>query len=525
MAKKEQMIMQQNRGRVRDRGSSAPRDDETSLKATSQSIELNKNGTATDSMSEAVLESEKKVTPRIEPNSTVKVEKPEGSSAEKTLSLVIKLLAFFIILIVLVIIFTVVRQNKITRDKYAKVEEYTQYIDGYFQVMNEANIDVYQGYFDTNTKIAEEYEYFQDGVHAESSKKLLGSLLSTVSIQYNTAPNGMKDVSETSNVTLSYIDYNALKQIIFEDASSIKLGVKDIKTGTPKDRQIIKTFILENLSEYVSESNVRVQESAIIDIVNTKVDKVSYRYLDSSIDEKIYSTVLKSEGLVAIFDLYYDIIRGDIKKGEDFETYEERMDKKYIEGGKSRESYVEEYIYDVDYKAENGISKLVGEGTLDKPASISTEVESVYKATVKTKKGYKTKKCKVLVSVDKAYVGEDAIAYANSLDARNRGLTLDLTGTIMILDVSIKNLTKEKFNIVSNFGVVDEYGNLFYSTGKIYGMRDTASLKKYGTAKMQYYILCDTLDTKTLIYGADFNKKIPYVYFNTIQEYVSTDEN
>lgn len=548
MAKKDEEIISQKRGRNRVRSSSVEVNSIDTIKESPlfDDKENTFKETATDELSEAVLELES-IKSRTDnskqtehKNNSIQKDKEQkhnktskksegGDEAEendgpvtKTLSFALKIMVFVVLVIIVITCAVVYKQNRDTDAKYAKIEEYSRYIDGYFQVTNEGSMDLYEGYFTDKTRIAEEYEYFQDGVYQENARKLITALLSTLSVEYNTTSNGTKDVSDDSNVMISHIDFEEFKEFIYNRSKDIRTDVKNLKTGTPKDRQLIKNYIMSNMADYIGECTTRVQESAIITVYKDK--KTDKKTLDPSIDEKIYNMVLNTKDIEDIFNIYYDIIKKDIKD-EDYTEYCKRMDKKYGSGKKTRDLFVESYIFDLDYKKENGISKIVGDGSLENPAAIGTEVESVYKAKIKNKKGRrKTKKCKILVSVDKAYIGEDAIAYANSLDSRNRGLSMDLTGTLMILDVSIKNMTKNKFTIDSNFGAVDEYGNLYYSTGEVYGMKRVATIKKYGTVKMQYYILCDKLDTKTAIYGADFDKKIPYVYFNVIQQYTGNKE-
>lgn len=442
----------------------------------------------------------------------------------KGLNKFIKILAFGLFAVVAIAVVGNIRSNKKLEEAEAKRTEYEQYLDGFIVALNEGNKESINNYFSEESLIGEEFEYFQDGVYMENSIKLLQAILSTVSFDYCLTDTGKADAGLQTNLNIKYIDYDELAESVFSDAKGISEGAKAIKTKTQLDKQILKNYCLGYLADEIKGRVGNAKVSYTVNINEEVQDKkVVSRTIAQDVDQKIESLLFESESLTLCYRIMTDAIKGKIEDGMTYSEYITSLDKERLTDGLSDEkNYIKDNQFGVLVKQEEGINKLCGDGTPSNMATIGTEVQSIYKAKVKKKnKKGKTKtvskNCKILININEIYSGDNAIVYANSISTANRGLSSNLTGKLFIIDYTISNLSNYTFKVKNNMGVVDDFGNQFYSTGKIHGLKESGTLKKKGSITLQYYILCDNLETKYLVYGIDFKKKYPYVWFNAIQ--------
>lgn len=461
-------------------------------------------------------------------------EEVEESGIEKVsngLSRLVKVLAVgFLAIIVIAIVGCIISSRKSDAQE-AKRYEYEQYLEGYITALKTGEKNTIDNYFGGESLIGEEFEYFQDGAYKDNSLALLKAILSTVEFDYALNVGGRPDTGLTTNVDIKYIDYSELAESVFMDAKGIEEGAKAVMTKTQLDKQILKNYCLGYLAEKITNRKGNAKSSFTVNISEiVNKDKSVTRYINSDLDSQIESLLFESDTLYLSYRIMTDAIKGKIEAGMGYSEYIANLDKeKLTEGYSDENNYIKDNQFGVLAKQADNVSKICGDGTSSNMATVGTEVQSIYKATVKKKnKKGKTKKvkkdCKVLVTINEVYAGDSAIVYANSVSNLNRGLSSNLTGKLMIIDYTISNLSDYTFKVENNMGVVDAFGNRFYSTGKIHGLKDSGTLKKKGSLNLQFYILCDNLETKYLVYGVNFNRKHPYVWFNCIEESFGTDE-
>lgn len=450
-------------------------------------------------------------------------EEEEAIKITNGINRIIKIVALAILIVVVIIVVNQIRAMKKLESDEATRQKYETYLNEYEGALNDGDKDMIQRYFKDQSLISEEFDYFQDGVYKDNSVELIKSILKTVSFDYELTSAGRPNTNVVTNLTVKYIDFEALARSIFEDSTGIRESAKSVKTKTQLDRQILKNFSLKYLADKISGMKVSAEKKCTVNILKYGSKKASMEYISNDFDKELDTLLFENEEINLSYKIITDAIKGKIKQGDSYEEYINKLDKLKTTGVDiDKNNYIKDGQFGVTTKESNGVSKTCGEGTPESMASVGTEMQSIYRATVikKNKSGKtikKKKNCKVLISVNKVYSGQDAIDYANSVSNMNRGLSSNLTGKLMIVDYTICNLTKETFHVDNNMGIVDSSGNPFYSTGKVYGVKTEGTLKKNGSLNLQFYILCDNIETKYLIYGVDFKKKYPYVWFNCVQ--------
>lgn len=155
----------------------------------------------------------------------------------------------------------------------------------------------------------------------------------------------------------------------------------------------------------------------------------------------------------------------------------------------------------------------VGTGEKESPAGLSTPVNTIQFG--KDKDG-KEVKLPIRVAIMEIYEGEDAITFFQSKDTRNRGFTTasDLVYTAMRYEVT--NLSREELTIYDNSILSDDQVNTTGRTGKIYGLKESVTLKPGESGIIESWSSSPNLDAMYLIWGADFKRKHDVSWFRVL---------
>lgn len=170
------------------------------------------------------------------------------------------------------------------------------------------------------------------------------------------------------------------------------------------------------------------------------------------------------------------------------------------------------------YKNEKGELEVImpqrGDGTLEKPATINTSILTYVLS--KDKKG-KEIATPIRVELVKLLTGDECLKDLADHDSRNRGLDESSQTRYASLAFKVTNLSKNKLTIKDNSSLADQSGNLSGRTGTVYGLTTSATLNKGESAIIESWVSSTELDRKYLIWGADFNKKSPNIYFGVFK--------
>ena len=154
----------------------------------------------------------------------------------------------------------------------------------------------------------------------------------------------------------------------------------------------------------------------------------------------------------------------------------------------------------------------VGKGTIENPASLNTGVvTSIYvnEGGARVAKPIKVKLIDYKVS-------QDALDYFESKDIRNRGYDIKSGVQYASYLFEVTNLSNEELTIYDNSSLSDELANLAPRTGTVYGLQNSVTLKPYESGIIESWGNSTELNKKYLIWGGDFNRELPVVWFRVL---------
>ena len=156
-----------------------------------------------------------------------------------------------------------------------------------------------------------------------------------------------------------------------------------------------------------------------------------------------------------------------------------------------------------------GISANIGDGTLENPAGINTEiVTSVFDG--------KCKESPIKVELIEYGVSEDAINWFEAKDERNRGIDVQSEVQYCYFVFRVTNLSNKELVISDNSTLCDSNANVSSRTGTIYGLKDTAVLKPDESGIIESWNKSTELNKKYVIWGNDFARRTNPVWFRVL---------
>lgn len=174
-------------------------------------------------------------------------------------------------------------------------------------------------------------------------------------------------------------------------------------------------------------------------------------------------------------------------------------------------------FYDKLEEADTDIKDYVfpsGNGTTEDAAGLNTPI--LTSVIVKDDKG-NDKKIPVKVSLLKVSYGSDAIKDLMKADIRNRGIDPKSSTKYVYTKWKVENLSSESVRVNSNSALSDKEGNISARTGVMYGLADYAVLEGYQYAELEDWYSSTELTEKYLVWGKDFAKRVPLVWFKALQ--------
>lgn len=319
-------------------------------------------------------------------------------------------------------------------------------------------------------------------------------------------------------VKVSYIDYSKLDfepKVINDMMTEAKIKPTDTDF-VDKITDLFATYISENADKLPVKSETRVVP------LNKNGDgfKVSPKE-DEYLDQLLFSS-----------DAFYDALdRFSLiaQQGTEVESKEHKewSSKTKEEQAKFTEPYKWER-YRFIGRSWVGFYKLLNEskqepisyvfpsggGTLEDPAGLNTPI--LTSVIVKGEDG-KDKEIPIKVSLLKVTYGSDAIKDIMKADIRNRGLDPKSDTKYIYTKWRIENLSSENVRVEANSALSDKEGNVSAKTGVMYGLDDYADLEAYQYVELEDWYSSTELVEKYLVWGRDFNKRVPLVWFKALK--------
>lgn len=155
----------------------------------------------------------------------------------------------------------------------------------------------------------------------------------------------------------------------------------------------------------------------------------------------------------------------------------------------------------------------VGDGTIENPATLNTGV--VTSMFVTDAKGNRVAK-PIRVRLVDYKISKKALDYFETKDTRNRGYDIKSEVQYISYNFEVTNLSNEKLTIYDNSSLSDGLANIAPRTGTVYGLRNEVTLEPYQTGIIESWGCSTELNTKYLIWGGDFNRQLPVVWFKVL---------
>ena len=164
------------------------------------------------------------------------------------------------------------------------------------------------------------------------------------------------------------------------------------------------------------------------------------------------------------------------------------------------------------YKDGINIQPQSGDGSFERPAAKGTSVlTKAYYGKGKKRKVYDIK-----ITLTGMWTGEDAVEYLEGFSEKNRGFLTDSSLKLVCFEYEVQNLSKKTIVVSDNTVLTDMNANQSPRTGKVFGLTTKVKLKKGQKKTIQTWATSTELDRKYLIWGKNFKRKYPVVWFNVL---------
>lgn len=155
-----------------------------------------------------------------------------------------------------------------------------------------------------------------------------------------------------------------------------------------------------------------------------------------------------------------------------------------------------------------------GDGSFQNPAGLNTPVLTT--AFVKDKDGKEVEKA-IKVTLLKVSYGSDAIRDIMKSDIRNRGIDPKSRTKYIYTEWRVENMEGDSYTMSVNSALSDSEGNVSGRTGVMYGLRDIVDFEPYNYTELQDWYSSTELTEKYLVWGRDFDKRTPLVWFKALK--------
>ena len=150
----------------------------------------------------------------------------------------------------------------------------------------------------------------------------------------------------------------------------------------------------------------------------------------------------------------------------------------------------------------------VGDGTAENPAGLDTPVSTIVKSG--------KEKLPIRVKLVNFMQGQEAVDFLRGKDARNRGLTADSRIKIFAFVFEVENRGDKEITVTDNSGFVDYNSNPLGRTGNVDGLATTVKIPAGKSALIESWNGSVTPNRSHLIWGRDFSKDEPLVWFRVL---------
>lgn len=163
------------------------------------------------------------------------------------------------------------------------------------------------------------------------------------------------------------------------------------------------------------------------------------------------------------------------------------------------------------------ITAELGNGTFKNPAGFNTSIITYIFVNQEDENG-KTKRVAqpIRVKLIDYKVSQDALDYFESKDERNRGYDIKSEVQYASFTFEITNLSDVELTVYDDSSLADKQANMAPRTGTVYGLQDSVTLKPDETGVIESWGSSTELNTKYLVWGSDFKRKKPVVWFRVL---------
>lgn len=162
------------------------------------------------------------------------------------------------------------------------------------------------------------------------------------------------------------------------------------------------------------------------------------------------------------------------------------------------------------------ISAEVGDGTIENPAGLDTDVVTSIIVTEEENGKQVEKKYPIRVRMTDFGVSEDAIKWFEDQDVRNRGLDVTSEVQYVYYTFEVTNMSDKELVIPDNSSLADKNANVASRTGVMYGITESVTLKPDETAVIESWSRSTELNKRYVIWGADFARREEPVWFRVL---------
>ena len=175
------------------------------------------------------------------------------------------------------------------------------------------------------------------------------------------------------------------------------------------------------------------------------------------------------------------------------------------------------YIDENGKEVKGKISAEVGDGTIEDPAGLNTDVLTKIDVEETDKDGNMVvNQYPIKVKMVEYGVSQDAITWFEGKDPRNRGIDIESEVQYCYYVFEITNMSDKDLTIYDNSSLADKNANNLSRTGTMYGLQDTVILKPDQTGKIETWSRSTELNKRYVIWGRDFGKEEQRVWFRVL---------
>ena len=175
------------------------------------------------------------------------------------------------------------------------------------------------------------------------------------------------------------------------------------------------------------------------------------------------------------------------------------------------------YIDENGKEVKGKISAEVGDGTIEDPAGLNTNVLTKIDVEETDKDGNMVvNQYPIKVKMVEYGVSQDAITWFEGKDLRNRGIDIESEVQYCYYVFEITNMSDKDLTIYDNSSLADKNANNLSRTGTMYGLQDTVILKPDQTGKIETWSRSTELNKRYVIWGRDFGKEEQRVWFRVL---------